>query len=292
MKNRTKILTILMVLCIMAGVISGCTAKDKPATSTESKPKNRLEAIKARGYIEVATEPAFAPFEFIDPSKKGNEQYVGSDMKLAQYIADKLGVKLHVIPLEFSAVLGSITEKKYDLAISALSFTPARAEAMNMSKGYYFAKNSAGHGLLIQKKDEAIIKGTDSLSDKVVVVQSGSLQELFANEQIPKKKELKRVSATPDGFLMVQEGKADACVTFIPTGQLYIDANKDSGLMIVKDFKFKEDEKTSGNRIGIPKGEAELTAKINELIDEVVKSGDFEKWHVEYTEYAQKLGIK
>lgn len=288
MKKRTKILVILMALCTMVGILSGCTGKKQTAASGS---KNRLEEIKARGYIEVATEPYFAPYEFIDPSKKGSEQYVGSDMKLAQYIADKLGVKLHIIPLEFSAVLSSITENKYDLAISALSYTPARAEAMNMSKGYYFSKDSAGNGLLIRKGDEAVIKDANSLSDKVIVAQSGSLQELFATNQVPKYKELKRVSSTNDGFLMVQEGKADACVTSIPTAQLYIEANKDSGLMVVKDFKFKEDESTSGTRIGIPKGEDELTAKINEIIDEVIKSGDFEKWHTEYVKYAKGLGL-
>lgn len=288
MKKGTKILVAMLALGITILGTSGCTAKNSTAAN---KSTNRLEAIKARGYIEVATEPAFAPFEFIDPSKKGSEQYVGSDIKLAQYIAEKLAVELRIIPLEFTAVLSSITEKKYDLAISALSYTPARAEAMNMSKGYYFSKNSAGHGLLIRKADEAKVKDATSLSDKTIVVQSGSLQELFVNEQIPKYKDLKRVSSTTDGFLMVQEGKADASVTSIATAQLYIDANPNAGLTVVKGFQFKVDEKTSGNRIGIPKGEEELTAKINEIIDEVVKSGEFEKWHAEYTEYAKKLGL-
>ena len=31
-----------------------------------------------------------------------------------------------------------MTEGKYDLAISALAYTPERAEAMNLSNGYYF----------------------------------------------------------------------------------------------------------------------------------------------------------
>lgn len=303
MKKVFKLLTVMSVLTsIMLGATGCGTAKSTSGTAagtsngttatTSAKPTNRLEAIKQRGTLEVATEPAFAPFEFIDPTKKGSEQYVGSDMKLAQYIADKLGVKLKVIPLEFGAVLSSITEGKYDMAISALSYTPARAEAMNMSKGYYFSQNNAGHGLLIRKADEAVIKSAESLADKVVVVQSGSLQELFATQQIPKKKDMKRVSSTTDGFLMVQEGKADASVTSIPTAQLYIDANPNAGLMVVKGFEFKQDETTLGTRIGMPKGEKELTDKVNQLIDEVIKSGDFEKWHTEYTEYAKKLGVK
>lgn len=277
----------------MVGIISGCSAdKTTKETSKETaEPKNRLEAIIERGYIEVATEPYFAPYEFIDPSKKGNEQYVGSDIKLAQYIADELGVELRIVPLEFSAVLSSITEGKYDLAISALSYTPARAQAMNMSKGYYYAEGGDGHGLLIRTEDAENIKGAEDIADKVIVAQSGSLQELYVNEQIPKYKEFKRVSSTTDGFLMVQEGKADVCATSIPTAQLYIEANKDSGLMVVDSFEFYVDEKTSGTRIGIPLGEEELTEKINVIIDEVVNDGTFEQWHEEYTQYSKELGL-
>ncbi len=288
MKKRTKLLTIIMAICIMVGITSGCAAKE---TNAPVEAKNRLEDIMARGYIEVATEPYFAPYEFIDPSKKGEEQYVGSDIEMAKYIANELGVELRIIPLEFSAVLSSITEGKYDMAISALSYTPARAEAMNMTKGYYFSEGGAGHGLLIRTEDAETIKGPDDASDKTVVAQSGSLQELFVNNQILEYKEFKRVSATTDGFLMVQENKADMCATFIPTAQLYIDANPDCGLMIVEDFKFTEDESTAGTRIGIPLGEDELTAKVNEIIDKIVSSGEFEQWHIKYTEYATSLGL-
>lgn len=277
-------------------MVMGCSA-NKTASTNETtvpksaEPKNRLEDIIARGYIEVATEPYFAPYEFIDPSKSGNEQYVGSDIKLAQHIADELGVELKIVPLEFSAVLSSITEGKYDLAISALSYTPARAQAMNMSNGYYFSKSGNDHGLLIRTEDAENIKTAEDIKDKTIVAQSGSLQELFVNEQVPGYKEFKRVSATTDGFLMVQEKKADVCATSIPTAQLYIEANKDCGLMIVEGFKFFVDEKTSGTRIGIPFGEEELTDKVNEIIDEVVKNGTFEQWHKEYSEYAKSLGL-
>ena len=49
--------------------------------------KDRLAQIKERGYIEVATEPYFAPYEFVDPSKTGDAQYVGMDMEIAKAIA-------------------------------------------------------------------------------------------------------------------------------------------------------------------------------------------------------------
>ena len=92
--------------------------------------------IRDRGYIEVATEPSFAPNEFIDTTKTGQDRYAGSDIQLANYIANELGVELRLKPMDFTTVLGSITSGKYDLAISALAYTPERAESMNLSKGY------------------------------------------------------------------------------------------------------------------------------------------------------------
>lgn len=285
MKKIFKMVWVIFIFSVTLVLSSGCTKKAANETN------NRLEDIINRGYIEVVTEPYFAPNEFIDPSKSGSEQYVGSDIELAKYIADKLGVKLKIIPLEFTAVLSSITEGKYDLAISALAYTPARAEAMIMSKGYYFSEDSPGYGLLIRKEDDKIIKSAKDLADKTVVAQSGSLQELFANEQIPEYKELKRVSATTDGILMVEEKKADCCVVAKSMAQLYIDANPGSGLSIVENFEFQVDKSLSGTRIGIPLGEEELAEKINEIIDEVIKSGQYEQWYKKYTEYAKKLGL-
>ena len=252
---------------------------------------SRLDEILERGYIEVATEPYFAPYEFIDPSKPGDEQYVGSDIEMAKYVAEKLGVECHIIPLEFEAVLTGITEGKYDMAISALAYTPARAEAMEMSKGYKFSDEKIQYGLMVREENLDKIKNADDLADKTIVYQSGSLQEMFAKEQVPACKEEKRVSATTDGFLMVQEGKADAVITAVSTAQLYIDANKGCGMAIVPDFEFVVDESTQGERVCMPKGETELCDKVNEIIDEVLESGIYDEWFEEYEEYAKSLGL-
>ena len=274
---------------VMMGILSSCSSLN-PAQSI-GKNASRLEAIKTKGVLSVAMEPYFAPNEFIDPSKTGDDRYVGSDVEMAKYIAQKLGVELEIVPLEFSAVLSSITEGKYDLAISALAYTPARAQAMILSDGYYFSEDSPGYGLVIRSEDEEVIKSAADLANQVVVAQSGSLQELFANDQIPVKKELKRVSSTTDGLLMVQENKADAIVVAKSMAQLYIDANKGCGLEIVQGFEFTVDKALDGTRVGIPLGEEELAAEVNRIIAELLASGQYEKWYNDYSEYAKKLGL-
>ena len=103
------------------------------AACGESKKTDRLAEIKERGYIEMCTEPYFAPNEFIDPSKTGDEQYVGIDIEIGKYIAEKIGVELKIVPLEFGAVLAGVAEGKYDMAISAMAYSPSRAAGMNLS---------------------------------------------------------------------------------------------------------------------------------------------------------------
>lgn len=273
-----------LAFTMAAAVLSGCSSNN------QTKAANRLEEIQQRGYIEVATEPYFAPYEFIDSSKSGDEQYMGSDIEMAKYIADKLGVELKIVPLEFAAVLSSVTEGKYDLAISALAYTPERSEAMELSKAYYIDEEDESYGLLVREEDVDKYPDVASLADAVIAIQSGSLQETMVTQQVPAYKELKRVSATTDGFLMVQEGKADAAATALATARLYAAANP--GVTVANTFRFETDEETSGTRIGIPKNEPELTEKINEIIDELRESGQYKTWYGEYEEYAKSLGIE
>ena len=84
-------LTALMTLSVAA--LTACTTAEASThhtvsqTGGESVHSSRLDAILERGYIEVATEPSFAPNEFIDTTKTGQDRYAGSDIQLANYIA-------------------------------------------------------------------------------------------------------------------------------------------------------------------------------------------------------------
>lgn len=287
MKKSIKRIAVLLVAGILGAVsLAGCSSKK---TGTAS---NRLEDIKARGYIEVATEPYFAPNEFIDSSKEGSEQYVGSDIELAKVIADELGVELRIIPLEFSAVLASVTEGKYDLAISALAWTPDREKSMEMSKGYHYSETSL-YTVLVREEDAASITSLDDLKGKKVVCQSGSLQEQLIKDamNISELDELLYVSATTDGYLMVSEGKADACVCASANGDLYAAAN--GGLTTLPDaINFPVADEYQGTRVGAPKGETELMEVVNKVIDELNESGQYNEWYDEYSEYAKNLGLK
>ena len=65
--------------------------------------KDAYESIKENKKLVVAVSPDYAPFEF-KTLVDGKDQVVGSDIKLAQAIADELGVKLEVTTMSFKLV--------------------------------------------------------------------------------------------------------------------------------------------------------------------------------------------
>lgn len=250
---------------------------------------DRLSDIQERGYIELATEPYFAPMEFIDASKSGDEQYVGLDIEIAKVIAERLGVELRIVPLEFSAVLAGVVDGKYDMAISAIAYSPARAEAMRLSNGYRFS--DTGYGFIVREEDADKYNTIEDLKDAVVVTQSGSVQEAIYYQYVNGNcKEFKLTSAMTDAYLAVAENKADVCICSCASAQLYADAN---GGLAVTEFRFEVDEEMNGTVIGMPMdGTESLMEIVNEVIAELRESGQIDTWYDEYSEYAKTLGIE
>ena len=258
------------------------------AACGSSSKSDLLDEIKAQGYIELCTEPYFAPFEFVDPSKTGDDQYVGVDIEIAKYIAEKIGVELRIVPLDFTAVLAGIADGKYDMAISAIAYSPSRAEAMRLSNVY--KPNSGGYGFLTRAEDVDKYSSVEDLKDAVVITQSGSVQESLYNQNVKACKEFKLVANMTDGYLAVSEGKADVCICSTASASLYAQAN---GGLDIPDFRFDVDPNMNGVCVAMPtEGTESLAELINQCIAELNESGKPEEWYSQYEAAAAELGIE
>ena len=249
---------------------------------------DRLEQIQSKGYIDFCTEPYWAPNEFIDPNKTGDEQYIGSDIELAKLIAEKIGVDLKINPLDFSAVLAGTATGKCDMAISAIAWSPTREIAMRLSDGYSF-DDTIGYGFLVREEDADKYNSIEDLANATVITQSGSVQEAIYNQYCGNAKNFKLVANMTDAYLAVAEKKADVCITAISSAELYAEAN---GGLAVPEFKFDTDPQMSATVIATPLDDTEsLMEVINEVVAEVVESGQFKEWDDFYKEYAKTLGL-
>ena len=250
-----------------------------------------MDRIKRNGVLRVATEPYFPPFEFIDSEQLDQRQYAGADIRLAERIAERMGVKLEIIPMEFTQVLPALTENQCDLTISAIAFTPNRASSYAMSKGYYFPETNASTAFIIRAEDKDKIRSLDDLADRIIVAQSSSLQEAMASKHIDYYREFRRVSSAQAVYEAVRKGRADVGIVDLETASNYIRNNKDAGLILADDLYFTLEEQYQGHRVVAKKGELQLIYFVNGVIDEVLDDGTYIQWLEEAQKRADELGM-
>ena len=278
-----KFLAIVLTL-VFALSLTACGGKKADAA-------NMLEDIINSGTLTVSLSPDFAPMEFIDPNKTGDDQFQGVDIEIAKYIAEKLDVELEIVALDFTPLLVAMADGKYDMAISAIAYSPARAEAMNLSDVYMIT--GGGYGFICRTEDVGKYNSIASLEGATVITQSGSVQEFLYNDQIKdavKIKEFKLVDNMTTAYLAVSEGKADVCVCSTESAQLYADAN---GGLAVPEFRLTVDPNMNGTVVALgPDDTDSLKAFINECIAELKADDQITKWNDEYKAYAASLGIE
>lgn len=278
MKNKKKTISKVIILALsmilLATGLAGCGGK---------KAGNRLEAIKKEGKLQVICEPYFAPYEFIDSSKTGQDQYLGADMQLARYIADKLGVELEIVPLEWNAVLTGISTGKYDMAISGMGYTPERAESMELSDSY--RDEESKHGFVVKTEDVDKYPDLDSFAGKKIAYQKGTLQEMYASAQVKDLQE-NPFDSVQNAILALQSGKVDAVAVSYDNGELFVEANPDLAMAKTL-FEGTEDHTVAA----CPKGETELIEEVNKIIAEVNEQGLYAQWWDEAVEQAKALGV-
>ncbi|OBR46284.1 transporter substrate-binding domain-containing protein [Paraburkholderia tropica] len=125
-----------------------------------------LDEIKARGYMVVATEDDFAPFEFV---KDGKGQGFDYDMleELRKYAPFK--IRQEVLP--WTGILPGVTQGKYDAAITGCSITVDRMASLSFTQPWALATHYS-----ITRAGAANAKTLAQLSGLTVGVQTGSAQ--------------------------------------------------------------------------------------------------------------------
>ena len=249
-----------------------------------------LLRIRQNGVLRVATEPYFPPQEYIDPTLEGQEKYQGADMQLARLIAEKMGVELEIVEMEFTEVLPAVSEDRCDLAISALAFTPGRAASNEMSKGYYYS-DIPKCSVLIREEDLDEISSIEDLAQKILIAQQGSLQETMMIDNVSKYQEFRRVPSTQTVYDAVQSGMADAGAVDAETALAYITSNPGCGLTLAPGIEFELEEQYQGDRIAAKKGEIQLMYFVNGVIDEVLQMDLYTDWIETARARAQELGL-
>ena len=234
--------------------------------------KDAYESIKENKKLVVAVSPDYAPFEF-KTLVDGKDQVVGSDIKLAQAIADELGVKLEVTTMSFDNVLSSLQAGKADIAISV---TDERKKTFDFSDPYYETQNA----IIVRKDQESTYSSLDAFKGKKVAVQKGTIEEGLAKKQL-KDSTVVSLTAMGEAINEVKSGQVDAVDLEKPVAEGYVAQNPDLALASVA---LKVDD-GDAKAVAMAKGNDKLKEAVNKVIKKLKDNGTYDEYIKDASKY-------
>ena len=274
---KTAVLGLAAAGMILMGGCGGSGNQKAASSGSGSSSQSALmQKIKKDGKLVVGTASGFPPYDFLDTSVKDQKKIDGIDMKLAEAVAKKLGVKLEVQDMTFQSLLSSITTGKVDIAISAINPTEERKKTVDFSNNYLEGKQT----LLVRKEDAGKYKSLADFEGKKIAVQKSTIQEKLATSQIPNA-QIVALAKVPDALLELKQGKVDAVPVQNIVGGQYLVTNDD---LAATNIYF--DKYSGGSAVAVPKGSDDVIAVINEVIKENQENGNIDKWVDEMTKKA------
>jgi len=257
-------LATLMVLSLFAGCAAAGGEKAEALYTLTGKYKDTKVATVTEGKLTVAISPDFAPMEFVDPTKTGQDMYVGFDVILANYIADSLGLELVIMPMSFEACQTAVYTNTVDMSISGYSWSEKREANYNLSNYYYAGDNEDEQVLITMKGNEGKYDTADKLAGVKIAAQNASLQQSMVEAQLPDS-ELSLITDLGTAVLQLKNGDFDCIAVAGGNADAIIAKNPE---IIKSGFGFYVDPKETGNVILLQKGADDLTSVVNEILAE------------------------
>lgn len=224
-------------------------ASEASATETTGEYK-----LAADGVLTMGTNATFPPYEYYE-----GDAIVGIDAEISQAIADKLGLTLEIVDMDFGSLTAAVQSGKIDIAAAGMTVTEERLQNVDFTDSY-----STGVQVVIVPEDSAIAS-IDDLEGKLIGVQDATTGHIYCSDDFGEE----NVVAYNNGAMAVQalkDGKVDCVVIDQEPAKKFVELNE--GLKILETEYVTEDY-----AIAVAKDNTALKDAINAAMAELKEDG-------------------
>ena len=267
-----KLIAVIMALCMLVSAVCLFASCDKKEENT----------------LVMATNAAFPPYEY-----KDGDKIVGIDAEIAAAIAEKLGMTLEIVDVDFGAVLTGVAEGKYDMGMAGITVTDKRKESMDFSNTY-----ATGIQVIIVNDGSSIatlddLWNFDENGDPVslknpdikIGVQQDTTGDIYSSSAISgwgfndlnedesiKTDRVVRYKTGAEAVAALKTGKVDCVIIDNEPAKSFVAAN--DGIHILEgDNEYAVEDYA----ICVDKGNTELLAKINQALADLKADGTIDR---------------
>jgi polar amino acid transport system substrate-binding protein len=279
---------LLAALALGAAGVTGCGsssgggATSSGAGATAGGPADAAvaklvpPAVKQSGKLTVATDPTYAPDEFVG---KDGHTIVGFDVDLANALAGKMGLRAQIVDSTFDSIIPGLASKKYDLGISSHNDTKAREKVVDFVT--YF---SAGSSFYVKAQGGPNVNGLADLCGHRVAAEKGTTQADDAAAQAKRcaaeGKPALNAMIFPDqngANLALSSGRADVAMADTPVAAYIVKQSSGQFKVVGQPYA------TAPHGIAIPKGSG-LDRPVLQALKALMADGEYQrilsKWGV------------
>lgn len=231
---------------------SEAPASEAPETETPTDAEGGLTIVD--GKLTMSTNAQFPPYEMTTD----DGGFEGIDVEIATAIAEKLGLELDILDMDFDSALLAVQQGKSDIVMAGVTVNDDRLLVMDFSTSY-----ANGVQVVIVKEGSDIT--IDNMGEGLIGTQRGTTGNIYCTDDYGEE----HVVAYDDGFTAVQalvNGQVDCVVIDNAPAQEFVKNN--AGLAILDTEYANEDY-----AIGVNKGNSALLDAINGALEELIADG-------------------
>ena len=218
------------------------------------------------GILTMGTNAAFPPYEFYD-----GDDIVGIDAEIAGLLAEKLGLTLEIMDMDFSTIVTSVQNGGVDIGLAGMTVTEERLENVNFTDSY-----ATGVQVIIVKEDSEIASA-DDLEGKLIGVQEGTTGHQYCAEDYGEE----NVLAYTNGATAVQnlvQGAVDCVVIDEQPALSFVEANEGLKILdteyVIEDYAAAVSKENTAllDALNAALKELQEDGSIQEILDKYIKA--------------------
>ncbi len=269
-----KFLALMLAVLMLASMLVACgdnkganndttaAAADTTgaAADTTAAAEDTLKTVE-EGKLIMATNAQFPPYEFYE-----GDQITGIDAEIAKAIADKLGLELVIVDMEFDSIVESVKGGKADIGLAGMTITDERKESVNFTASY-----ATGVQAIIVTEESTITSVDDLFADgayTTIGVQRNTTGDLYTTWDLEEKgmATIDRYSKGADAVQALKTGKVDCVVIDNEPAKAFV--SQTEGLKILE-TEYVEEQYAAA----MSKDNTELYEAVDKALQELIEDG-------------------
>ncbi|WP_406192061.1 ABC transporter substrate-binding protein [Kitasatospora sp. NBC_01560] len=270
-------------------LLTACGGSDGPTSSADKARAAVPTAQRAAGVLRIGTDPNYPPMEFHGTDGKPD----GIDPELANALGKVLGLRIEIVDTPFDKLIPDLNAGRFDVAMSAISDTPERRNALGKdglptgAPGVDFVDYFiAGTSIVVQKGNPKGIQTLNDICGHTVAVQRATTQDEIVGRQVAacarqgKSLQVHRFDDDAQALAEVAAGNAVADFNDLPVAAYAARTTDNGNRFEVTGAR----SQSSPYGIAVNKSDTELRDALVKGLDQLMHSGEYDlilaKWNV------------